>query len=163
MGACAPKTIPSPQWLYEENAIELTFQADSQLNQYNDTAHTLQLCIYQLKNPNGFNQLLESEDGLYKLLECGMFDGSVANYRSLIVSPGERQSVMLDRAEGAKYIGIAAGYADLQRDRITRLLQIPTVIVKEGSIFRKQKIAKPDTLKSVLRLGPHQVEIGIGD
>lgn len=161
--SCAPKAVPSPLWLYEKNAIELTFQADSLLNQYNDKAHTLQLCIYQLKDPNGFNQLVESEDGLYKLLECGMFDGTVANYRSLIVSPGERRSIMLDRAEGAKYIGIAAGYAEIQKDRITRLLEIPVVIVKEGSIFRKRKVAKPDTLKTVLRLAPHQIETGTGD
>jgi type VI secretion system VasD/TssJ family lipoprotein len=150
-------------WSYEKDAIELTFQADSQLNRYNDKAHTLQLCIYQLKDPNGFNQLVESEDGLYKLLECGMFDGTVANYRSLIVSPGERQSILLDRAEGARYIGIAAGYAEIQKDRITRLLEIPVVIVKEGSMFRKQKVKKPDTLKTVLRLAPHQIETGTGD
>ena len=163
ISSCAPKTIPSPIWSYEKNAVEITFQADSQLNQYNDKAHTLQICLYQLKDPNGFNQLIESEDGLYKLLQCGMFDGSVANYKSLIVSPGERQSITLDRAEGAKYIGIAAGYAEIQKDRITRLLEIPVVVVKEGGLFRKQKVAKPDTLNTVLRLGPHQIETGIGD
>jgi type VI secretion system VasD/TssJ family lipoprotein len=150
-------------WSYEKNAVELTFEADSQLNRYNDKAHTLQLCIYQLKDPNGFNQLKQSEDGLYKLLECGMFDGSVANYRSLNVAPGERRSILIDRAEGAKYIGVAAGYAEIQKDRITRLLEIPVVIVKEGGTFRKQKVARPDTLKTVLRLAPHQIETGSGD
>lgn len=163
ISSCAPKTASSPQWLYEKNAVEIIFQADSRLNQYNDKAHTLKVCIYQLKDPNGFNQLIESEDGLYKLLECSMFDGSVANYKSLIISPGERQSIMLDRAESAKYIGIAAGYADIQKDRITRLLEIPVVVVKEGSMFRKQKVAKPDTLYTVLRLGPFQIETGTGE
>ena len=155
--------MPPPEWSYKKSAVEITFQADSQLNQYNGKAHTLQLCIYQLKDPNGFNQLIESEDGLYKLLECGMFDGTVANYKSLIISPGESQSISLDRAEGARYVGIAAGYAEIQKDRITRLMEIPVIVVKEGSMFRKQKVSKADTLKAVLRLGPHQIETGIGE
>jgi len=163
LSSCAPKTVPSPVWAYEKEAIELTFQADSQLNQYNDKPHTLQLCIYQLKDPNGFNQLIESEDGLYRLLECGMFDGTVANYKSLIVSPGEYRTVMLDRAESARYIGIAAGYANIHKDRITRLLEIPVLTVKEGSLFRKQKVNRPDTLKTALRLAPHQIETGTGE
>lgn len=163
LNACAPKAIPSPEWLYETDALKLTLQADSQLNMYNNEAHTLQLCVYQLKDPNGFNQLAQSEDGLYTLLGCSMFDGSVTNYQSFIISPGKRQTLVIDRSEGAKYIGLAAGYADIQRDRVTRLIDIPVVVVKEGGIFRKRKVAKPDILDTVLRLGPHQIETGIGD
>ena len=70
---------------------------------------------------------------------------------------------MLDRAENARYIGIAAGYAEIHKENITRLLEIPTVIVKEGSWFRKQKVEKPDILNTALRLAPHQIETGIGD
>lgn len=163
LNACAPKAVVSPQWLYEKDALKLTLQADPELNMYNNEAHTLQLCIYQLKEPNGFNQLTQSEDGLYTLLGCTMFDGSVANYQSFIISPGKQQTIMIDRAEGAKYIGLAAGYADIQKDRVTRLIDIPVVVVKEGGVFRKQMVAKPDSLNAVLRLGPHQIETGTGD
>lgn len=163
LNACASKTIPGPNWLYQKDALEITFQADRDLNWYNDQSHTLQLCIYQLKDPNGFNQHIESEDGLYKLLECGMFDGSVANYRNLTMFPGKTQSVVLDRAEGAKYIGIAAGYADIQKDRITRLIEIPVIVVTEGGMFSRRKVAKPDRLDITLRLGPHQIEAVMGE
>ena len=163
LNACAPKAVAPAKWLYEKDALHLTLQADPQLNMYNDEAHTLHLCVYQLKDPNAFNQLTQSEDGLYTLLGCSLFDGSVTNYQGFILSPGEQQTLVLDRAEGAKYIGLAAGYADLQKDHATRLIDIPVVIVKEGSIFRKQRVAKPGTLNTVLRLGPHQIETGIGE
>lgn len=141
----------------------MNIQADRDLNYYNNLSHTLRLCVYQLKDPNSFNQLTQSENGLYTLLECSMFDGSVANYQSFIISPEEYKELTLDRAEGARYIGLAAGYANVQKDNATRLLNIPVVVVKEGSIFRKQRVAKPDILNSVLRLGPQQIETGIGD
>jgi predicted component of type VI protein secretion system len=81
----------------------------------------------------------------------------------LIISPGEYQSIILDRAEGAKYIGIAAGYADFQKERITRLVEIPVMTVKEGGMFSKQTVAKPGKLDLTLRLGPHQIETGTGE
>lgn len=162
--SCAGKTaLTPPQWVYEKDALKITLQADTELNTYNDEAHTLQICIYQLKDPNGFNQLLETEDGLYKLLECSMFDGSVANYKSYILSPGKTQTVLMDRAEGAKYIGIVAGYADIQKEAITKLLDIPVVTVEEGGRLKKHKVQKPGILDLSLRLGPHQIEAGTGE
>lgn len=163
LNACAPRAVVPAKWLYEKDALHLTLQADPGLNTYNDEAHTLHLCVYQLKDPNTFNQLTQSEDGLYTLLECTLFDGSVANYQGFFMSPGKQQTLVLDRAEGAKYIGLAAGYADLQKENATRLIDIPVVVVKEGSIFRKQRVAKPDILNTRLRLGPHQIETGIGE
>ena len=84
---------------------------------------------------------------------CIPFSGAVCSTEALT----------LDRAEGARYIGLAAGYAEIQKDHITRLIKIPVIEVKEGGIFRKQQVAKPDILNAVLRLGPHQIETGIGD
>lgn len=162
IASCAsrqPQPIAPPEWRYEKDAVRLAFQADPNLNLYNNISHTLQLCIYQLKDPNGFNQRTQSEDGLYSLLACTLFDASVTNFRSVIVRPGETISFMMDRAEGAKYIGIAAGYADIDKDRITRLIEIPVIIVKEDSGSRQQ-IAKPDIVNLNLRLGPFQIEAG---
>jgi type VI secretion system VasD/TssJ family lipoprotein len=161
--SCASAPIPPPEWRYEKEAIKLTLQADPQLNLYKNMAHTLQLCVYQLKDPNGFNQLTETEEGLYKLLEGSMFDASVANFKRLNMSPGQSMPFTMDRAEGAKYIGIAAGYATIQKDRITRLISIPVIIVEEGSGFKKQTVSRPEIINLKLRLGPHQIEAGKGE
>ncbi len=161
--SCASAPVLPPEWRYEKEAVKITFQADPQLNLYNNMAHTLELCIYQLKDPNGFNQLTETEDGLYKLLEGGMFDASVANFRRLNISPGQSMPVTMDRAEGARYIGIAAGYATIQKNLITRLIGIPVIVAEEGGGFSKQKISKPEIIHLILRLGPHQIEAGKGE
>ncbi|MFH0730422.1 MAG: type VI secretion system lipoprotein TssJ [Pseudomonadota bacterium] len=157
-----PPILPT-EWRYEKEAIRLTLDADPQLNLYNDIAHTLQLCVYQLKDPNGFNQLTETEEGLYKLLEGSLFDASVANFKRLNMSPAQSMPFIMDRAEGAKYIGIAAGYATIQKDRITRLIAIPVVIVEEGSGFKKQRVSKPEIINLKLRLGSQQIESGKGE
>jgi type VI secretion system VasD/TssJ family lipoprotein len=160
--ASAPPILPV-EWRYEKDAITLTLQADPQLNLYNNMAHTLQLCVYQLKDPNGFNQLTETEEGLYKLLEGSMFDASVANFKRLNMSPGLSAPFVMDRAEGAKYVAIAAGYATIQRDRITRLISIPVIIVELGSGFNKQKVSRPEIINLKLRLGPQQIEAVTGE
>ena len=161
--SCASAPMLPPEWRYEKEAIKLTLQADPKLNLYNNMAHTLQLSVYQLKDPNGFNQLAETEDGLYKLLEGSMFDATVANFKRLNMSPGQSMPFIMDRAEGAKYIGIAAGYATIEKDRITRLINIPVILVEEGSGFKKQLVSRPEIINLNLRLGPHQIETGKGE
>jgi type VI secretion system VasD/TssJ family lipoprotein len=49
---------PAPQadWAYEKDAVRLVFKADRELNLYNGVQHALSVCVYQLKDPNAFNQ-----------------------------------------------------------------------------------------------------------
>jgi type VI secretion system VasD/TssJ family lipoprotein len=155
--SCAKKVLPPPQWTYEKDAVKIEIQADPMLNQDNGKAHTLLLCVYQLRDPNGFNQLSQDRNGLYQLLECKLFDAGVASARRLIVNPGETTTLLMDRAENAKYLAVAAGYYTMETDRITRHIDIPVVIEEKGFISR-EKIQKPGLLDVILVLGPDQVE-----
>ena len=110
MCSCAAAPLPPPESGYEEGGVEIAVKADDQLNLSGGRPHTLVLCIYQLATPNAFNQLSGDEDGLYRLLECSLFDASVASAKRLIVHPGDSTTHTLDRAEGAKYVAVAAGY-----------------------------------------------------
>ncbi|HQG30588.1 MAG TPA: type VI secretion system lipoprotein TssJ [Deltaproteobacteria bacterium] len=144
---------PSPaRWEYEEKAINLSFEADKKLNVRDGKAHTLSVCVYQLKDPNAFRQLAEDADGLYKLLGCSSFDSSVVNARRVIVNPGKSLKVSLDRADGAKFVGIVAGYYNIDRDKIVRLYKIPQE--KRGLISRRMV---PMPLNAVIKLGPKQI------
>lgn len=154
--ACASQPVPQPDWAYEKDAIQIQLKADAKLNFDDGVPHTLVLCIYQLRDPNTFNQLSEDTDGIYKLLECGLFDASVATAKRLIVHPGQDMNVSLDRAEGAKYLAVVAGYYVLQKQRMTRLYEIPVKIETKG-IVKRTKIAKPDRLNVTLNLGPDQL------
>ncbi len=157
MWSCAPKQLPAPEFGYEEDAIKIHVKADPQLNLSDGKPHTLLACIYQLKDPNAFNQLAGDQDGLYRLLECSLFDASVVGAKKLIVQPGQNTTFNLDRAQGTAYVGVAAGYYLIERERIVRLYEIPVVIEKKG-IVRRTKRQKLETLEIDLKLGPQQIQ-----
>ena len=156
MWSCAAKQLPPPESAYEEGAIKVHVKADHQLNLSDGKAHTLLVCVYQLKDPNALNQLSGDEDGLYRLLECGLFDASVAGAKRLIVQPGQDTIFNLDRAEGARFVAVAAGYYLLEKERVVRLYEIPVVIEKKG-IIKRSKVQKLGVLEIDLRLGPEQI------
>jgi len=156
MTACASQPLPQPEWTYEKDAIQVHLKADPKLNFDDGVPHTLVLCIYQLRDPNAFNQLSEDTDGIYKLLECSLFDGSVATAKRLIVHPGQDMNVTLDRADGAKYLAVAAGYYTLQKNRMIRLYEIPVVVETMG-LIKRTKLSKPGRLVIELQLGPSQI------
>jgi type VI secretion system VasD/TssJ family lipoprotein len=137
----------TPEWKYAEDAITLHLKSGPDLNLYQGKSHTLLLCIYQLKDPNMFNQLSEEKEGLAKLLQCGRFDASATTSKRLIIHPDQKITETLDRAEGAKYIGIVAGYFK-HKERITRLFPIP--------VSRLTK--KPKKFKVNLYLGPQEIQ-----
>jgi type VI secretion system VasD/TssJ family lipoprotein len=155
LGACASQA-PPPDWTYEKDAIAVHLEADAKLNYDEGVPHTLMVCLYQLKDPNTFNQLSDDSDGIYKLLECDLFDSAVATAKRIIVRPGKKVDFHLDRAEGAKYAAIVAGYYVLEKERMIKLYEIPVVVEKKG-LLRRTKVSKPGELMIDLELGPSQI------
>ena len=131
---------------FKKEALTIQINADAQLNQFERNAHTLFLCIYQLKDPNAFNQLAQEKDGLPKLLECSRFDGSVANAKQFVVQPGQQMKEVRDRAEGARYIGLATGYYGTGREKVTEL-----------SALLPGKANDPAGATVSIDLGPHEI------
>jgi type VI secretion system VasD/TssJ family lipoprotein len=157
LGACASQPLPPPEWTYEKDAIEVHLKSDPKLNLDEGLPHTLLVCLYQLKDPNAFNQLSDDTDGIYKLLECGLFDAAVATAKRIIVRPGKDMRVTLDRAAGAQYVAVVAGYYVLEKARMVRLYDIPVVVEKKGFI-KRTKIVKASQLKVEIELGPFQIK-----
>jgi type VI secretion system VasD/TssJ family lipoprotein len=155
--SCAAKQLPPPETTYEEGAIKIHVQADIQLNLREGRSHSLMLCIYQLKDPNAFNHLAGDQEGLYRLLECSLFDADTMGAERLIIQPGQNIVFNLNRAQGARYVAVVAGYYLIQKERILRLHEIPVVVEKKGLIKRSKK-QKLDTLEIELKLGPQQIE-----
>jgi type VI secretion system VasD/TssJ family lipoprotein len=158
--APAPKSRPpgpQPEWSFEKEAIRLSFQADRDLNQHDGLRHALSVCVYQLKDPNAFNQLASDRNGLYVLLGCETFDPSVTSFRRITVQPGQELDLTLDRGQASRYVGIAAGYYSLEREKITRLVEIPVEVKSTGVIF-KDKYAIPGGLNLRVVLGTQAIE-----
>lgn len=154
--ACASQA-PPPNWTYEKNAIAVHLEADAKLNYDEGVPHTLMVCLYQLKDPNAFNQLSDDSDGIYKLLDCDVFDSAVATAKRIIVRPGKTVGFKLDRAEGAKYVAVVAGYYVLEKERMIKLYKIPIVVEKKG-LIRRTKVSKPGELIIDIELGPSQIK-----
>lgn len=155
---CAAKQIPPPDWIFEKDAIHLHFKADKRRNEEIPVPPMLLMCIYQLKEPNRFNQLSGDLQGIYRLLECDQFDDSVASVKHLIINPEQDVDLILNRAVGARYVGLAAGYYLLEKERMIRLVQIPVIIEEEG-FFRRTKLLKPKHLQLEVTLGPNQIRL----
>jgi type VI secretion system VasD/TssJ family lipoprotein len=124
VAVCACAGGKPDEIVYKEKAIHVNLTADSRLNLHQSSPHALVLCLYQLKDPNAFNQLVDEKDGLLKLLDCSRFDPSVANAKRIVIQPGQIEKQDLDRAEGARYVAIAAGYY-AYRERPTRIYMVP--------------------------------------
>ena len=139
------------EYTYEQEAVRVNLVAAPDLNSTNNQPHTVLVLLYQLSDPNMFKQLLESQEGAGRLLEGKAFDGSVVSHRQLVVQPGEAKQVKMDRVQGARYLGIVAGFYNQQAQNFSRLYTIPTHI--ERSLFGKEKGCYSVPLEMALQLG----------
>lgn len=110
---------------WREKSIDLSIKGDPQLNLYQNSSHTIYLCTCQLKDPNAFNQLIDERGGMEKLLsECNRFDGSVAYTKRYVIQPGQLVNDKQDHAEGARFMGMVAGYYSMKKDHVVRLFPL---------------------------------------
>ncbi|MHC1742019.1 MAG: type VI secretion system lipoprotein TssJ [Syntrophobacteraceae bacterium] len=158
LGFSCAQTPPPSQKPMEmrpaREALTLRLKADPQLNQYAGTSHALHLCIYQLSNPNPFNQFSMDMPGISKLLNCERFDPGVALASRIVVQPGDNLNMPIDKAEGARYVGIVAGYYSLNNQSSVRLYQIPLIEEQRGG----QTVTRMAPLEIDLYLGPQAIQ-----
>ncbi len=158
-------------WTYEKGAISIRIIPTRNLNVYEDRPHALLLGIYQMQDPNTFNEMRGTREGLQKLLgqvTPEAASGILSSTRH-VVQPNRESVLVLDRAESARYIGVAAGYYDLEPERVSRLLKIP-VYQEAGEELRGfSKInpfvdpppappPRPGKLKIWIELGDYSIE-----
>ncbi|MBM4325311.1 MAG: type VI secretion system lipoprotein TssJ [Deltaproteobacteria bacterium] len=153
LSSCATVVVP-PRWEYEPNAIRLNIKSDPQLNLFQGRAHTLVLCAYLLTDPNELNQLIDEKGGLEKLCECTKFHPSVTHAKRFIIHPNREYKETLDRAAGAKYVAVVAGYFTLKKENVVKLFPIPVVDEKKGNTLYQ----KPGVLTIDLLLGSQQIQ-----
>lgn len=120
------------------------------MNSFQRSSHALLLCVYHLRDLNAFNQLLAEHGGLAQLLECSRFDPAVVLARQMVIQPGQELTEVMDRAEGARFVNIAAGYYSLKKDYVIRSYPVPLNQEKRrGNLIQTAKKLDID-----LRLGP---------
>ncbi|MDY6903488.1 MAG: type VI secretion system lipoprotein TssJ [Thermodesulfobacteriota bacterium] len=160
-GCFSKKPLPEPAWQPQSAAIKLHCRADQRLNEFDGRPHTLLLVVYQLKAPDFFTKLAKDEDGLKRLLRFETVkerlagnQNDVAACQRFILNPGQEKTIVLDRIEGVKVIGVVAGYYNLVPDRVSRFWELPVQYNREGLLFWKVE-AMVDELTVDLTMGPH--------
>lgn len=140
LAACSspPLVKQPPEWSYQKDAVRIRVASDPQLNLYRKKAHSLIVCLYHLRDLGAFNQLNEEREGLARLLECGRFDPSVTYAKRMVVQPGQETAESQDRTEGARYIGIVAGYYHPEKNGTTRTFPVPLREVRKGSVLAQE-------------------------
>ncbi|MBE0617854.1 MAG: type VI secretion system lipoprotein TssJ [Proteobacteria bacterium] len=153
LGACAGSAPVRVEcdYGYQKDAIAFDLVASPDLNRFNNQAHTVILVFYALSDPNSFNQLLESSEGLGRLLEGKRFDPSALSTRQIVVQPGENKQLVMDRVQGTRYVGVVGGFYNQQAQAFSRLYSIPTN--KIVSVFGAEKGCVTEALSVSLELG----------
>lgn len=141
--------VSPPEWTHEKDAVTLRLEGDPLLNLYQGKPHSLMVCIYHLKDLNGFKQLSDENGGLYKLLECNRFDSGVTYAKRLVVQPKQEIKESLDRTEGAKYVGLVAGYYALNKVNSVRTYEIPVSIFNNPKKLGINLHMGPDNIKEI--------------
>ncbi|BCE02877.1 type VI secretion system lipoprotein TssJ [Marinicellulosiphila megalodicopiae] len=160
-------TVPDEEWKFEQGAISITIEAPSDLNAISGRPHALTLGVFQLSDPNTFQALSTEQSGAIELLSKGRIDDTIVDFRRIIVQPGEDRVDVFSRAQNSKYIGIIAGYYDLNAAQDVELFPIPCKssgrgIVEEVlaslTLIADEAKAKPDKIFIDINLGSSTVK-----
>jgi type VI secretion system VasD/TssJ family lipoprotein len=146
---------PKSVWAYDPQGIRIQYSADKLLNIYENDPHTLIMAVYQLDNINAFSELVKNKDGLEKLLQVQHFDASAVGMDKIIIQPGQEKTVVLSRAENARWIGIVAGYYSMVAGQVSRLYNIPLITETKGVYGFRKTETRVGQVTIKLFLGPN--------
>ena len=157
LGGNTRKTaVAEVAWEFAPNAVLIEVEADNRLNDHAGEAHTLLLGVYQMEDSAVFYKLIADVNLVSKSLESGKGGEGFVDFSRHMVQPGQRAILSIDRAQKAKFIGIAAGYYQMEAAKSARLFQIPLTVVSEGLVTTTYK-AEPAVLALRINLGPSEL------
>jgi len=144
--------LTNMKWSYAENDVQLNVTAGNDLNQYDGQSHNLMLVVVQFDQPNAFANYTGSSQQLSTLLLSDSAPPGLIGLTRVFVEPGETKTLTIPRLEGAKMVGVAAGYAHLDPTRSAKLYQIGVDVTSTG-FFSKTWAAQPQPIAIDLLLG----------
>lgn len=112
----------------------LTFQIspDTQLNSLNEISNSCALLFLQASGKKTLQDIMNNPVLIRLFFSgSGKVDG-ILKVDKYIAMPGQEITLHIDRSEGAKYIGVIAGYYPFPGKQHMLLLDIPVDVVEEG-------------------------------
>jgi predicted component of type VI protein secretion system len=157
----APAEDPSRVvWNAEPGGVRLSIEATADLNTQDGAPLSLSLCVFQVDRTDKFDDLARTAEGLDKLQACTVDAAGAASAKRYWLQPGQKLSEDIDRAEGARVMAVAAGYAHLKPELSRASFRYLLHTSKEGYIpgFRKT-VYSATPMNIVIRLTASQVSI----
>jgi len=111
-------------WATQAKAISLTITSPQALHTFDKAPRALAMKFFQLSDQTAFLQATQSKSGLLDLLKTEQIDSTNLATQRLIILPGTTQTLSFDRQEGARYVVVILGYANLKQEQIFRLIPI---------------------------------------
>jgi type VI secretion system VasD/TssJ family lipoprotein len=155
-GNTEKEALAALEWSYGKEAIRLDLQADPKLNIFDGESHTLVIGLVQLEEPNAFTALLADSAAVGRLLESGRGLPGMLVMDRYVVEPGRTRTLIFDRAQRTQYVGIVAGYYELDPLRNTRLFKMP-IDIKSSGYVTTTRTATPAPLRLRLVLGAQRI------
>jgi type VI secretion system VasD/TssJ family lipoprotein len=66
-------------------------------------------------------------------------DSSVISRKRVVLQPGQEKDLVLDRAQGTRYLGLVAGYYDRHRGSFAKVIQVPVGEKRVGFLWIKKE------------------------
>lgn len=145
------------EWVYEQEAIELSVRAQPDLNQWGGQPHTVLMLVAQLEDPSAFEPYTTGSDKLSALLLADSAPNGLLTLQKYFIEPGAERTVKLARVEKARYVALAIGYQHLDAARSTRLYQIGADLDYDGLVLREYH-ARPEPLHIQVLLGAESIQ-----
>ncbi|CBL44797.1 Hypothetical protein HDN1F_12140 [gamma proteobacterium HdN1] len=121
-----PPRLAQDAWPLDEGAIQLRILAAPQSNLHRGRPHALIVRVIQMSDAKPFQVRRDNLFGLKEMLTVNDFDKTaVLSVNDYSILPGSEQMLTLDRLENSRYIGIVAGFFELNGRQSARLIAIP--------------------------------------
>lgn len=161
--APANLTVAPTDWVYGTRLVQIEVSTANTLNIDSGQPHAISLGVFQLSDPASFSTLSASSAGAEKLLDQGQgADASVVDFDRIVLQPGERRTIYLNRAANAQYIGLVAGYYKLDPIQDVALFNIPIIPKPVGWVTKGMVAVGLQGANTDGEPGPLALSIGFG-
>ena len=149
------KKVSEMPWVHQQKAISLEIKSERSLNTFDNAPNALLMKVFQFTDPRAFLIASKSSSGLKRLLTAEQIDPACIGIERFIVLPGNKQTLIIDREEGARYLGVVLGYSNFKQSKISRLIPIVTLkkAIKKNPSSLVITENRPALLKLKLSLG----------
>ncbi len=123
-----PTPAESPErisWGYMPHGVDVLIVARDDINIVGEVNHAVLLKLVQVNAQEGIKALAATKEGIVQLLESTPENAGILLTKQLYIQPGSQTELIIDRAEGARYFAVIAGFDSLDPQKCFSITPFP--------------------------------------